>query len=123
MPHVCFYGRVEQRLTGLSGIEVGKPACDVGEKGGDTAVQLRAVKQRIDRRRHRSTALVPQYDEERRLKISAGVLQRSENLRAGDVPATRITKSSPKPASKTNSGGTRLSLQPRMVANGYCSFV
>src|SRR6185369_4625456 len=37
-------------------------------------------------------------------------------------PATRTTKSSPKPQSKTSSGGTRLSLQPRIVAKGCCFF-
>jgi len=31
------------------------------------------------------------------------------------LPASRTTKSSPKPASKRSSGGTRESLQPRMV--------
>ena len=34
------------------------------------------------------------------------------------LPATRTMNSSPKPASKTSSGGTRESLQPRMVAYG-----
>jgi hypothetical protein len=34
------------------------------------------------------------------------------------LPATRTTNSSSSQASKMNSGGTRLSLQPRMVANG-----
>ena len=34
------------------------------------------------------------------------------------VPETRTMNSSPKPASNTNSGGTRESLQPRMVAYG-----
>src|SRR5262245_21206952 len=37
-------------------------------------------------------------------------------------PATRTTNSSPKPASKTSSGGTRESLQPRIVAYGCCPF-
>ena len=34
------------------------------------------------------------------------------------LPATRTMKSSPKPASKMSSGGTRESLQPRIVAYG-----
>src|SRR6266404_3544834 len=34
------------------------------------------------------------------------------------LPATRTTNSSPRPASKINSGTTRESLHPRMVANG-----
>src|SRR5688572_17459680 len=38
------------------------------------------------------------------------------------LPATRMMSSSPKPASKTSSGGTRESLQPRMVAYGCCPF-
>ena len=33
-------------------------------------------------------------------------------------PATRMTNKSPSPTSKTSSGGTRESLQPRIVANG-----
>ena len=32
------------------------------------------------------------------------------------LPATRMTNSSPRPVSKTSSGGTRESLQPMMVA-------
>src|SRR5262245_51515725 len=39
------------------------------------------------------------------------------------LPATRMTKRSPKPWSKTNSMGTRESLQPRIVANGFCPVV
>src|SRR5437762_9379919 len=34
------------------------------------------------------------------------------------LPATRITKRSPKPWPKTSSAGTRESEQPRMIANG-----
>jgi hypothetical protein len=35
------------------------------------------------------------------------------------LPATRITNRSPRPWSKTSSGGTRLSAQEMMVANGF----
>ena len=37
------------------------------------------------------------------------------------LPATRTMNSSPKPASKISSGGTRESLQPRIVAYGRCA--
>jgi hypothetical protein len=36
------------------------------------------------------------------------------------LPATRMTKRSPNPWSKTSSAGTRESEHPRMIAKGSC---
>ena len=43
--------------------------------------------------------------------------------RVTTFPAMRTTNRSPKPTSNNNSGGTRESLQPRMVAKGRCASV
>jgi hypothetical protein len=63
---------------------------------------------------------VPQHDEEGRPQMQRRVLQRAEDFTGPMAfPATRMMKRSPA-ASKTSSGGTRESLQPRIVAYGCC---
>jgi len=75
-----------------------------------------AMDARVDRCGDCAAICVAEDDEERRLQMAARVLQLPAT--SGDItfPATRTMNSSPKPASKISSGGTRESLQQRIVA-------
>ena len=116
MPDVGLDSRVKQCLGRLLPVQFSKGRQDILEQHFDPASLRCPVKFRGNCRLDRTAALVAEHDEQRCMQMDAGILQRPEDRRAEDVTGTRTTKSSPKPASKTSSGGTRLSLHPRMVA-------
>ena len=82
----------------------------------DPAALARPVTQRLERRLDRAAALVAEDDEERRVQVDPAYCMVPATSGDRTLPATRTTNSSPKPASNTSSGGTRESLQPRIVA-------
>ena len=63
---------------------------------------------------------VAENDNQARFQVFCGVFDASELGGATILPATRITKRSPSPWSKTISGGTRESEQQTTIAKGFC---
>ena len=75
-----------------------------------------AVERLGNRGLDRAATLVPQDDEQRRVQVRAAYCSVPAIEGPRTFPATRMMNNSPNAASNTSSGGTRLSLQPRIVA-------
>src|SRR5437868_5095122 len=114
--HVCFDGRAEQLRWRQHLVEIVQGRTNALQERSDPATIASAVEFLGDSGLHRPAALMPQDYKQRCVQVCAGVPQRPRDQEAENVSSTRMTNSSPNPASNKSSGGTRLSLHPRIVA-------
>ena len=85
-----------------------------------------ASRARLPLRRRRCSSprrsLVAEHDEERRVQVKRRVLQRAHDLGRDDVARDAHDEQLAETCVEEQLGGTRESLQPRIVAYGRCPF-
>src|SRR5439155_13370103 len=115
--HVCFDGRAEQLRWRQHLVEIVQGRTNALQERSDPATIASAVELLGDS----GTAPQPSCPK----TTNSGVCRCVPAYCSVPVikgprtfPATRMTNSSPNPASNKSSGGTRLSLHPRIVAEG-----